>query len=740
MGWFDEQIRQRMAGDEERFNDAFDGMAGIVMGRQAMAGITRSREKKAVDAIGEVLRYYQVRQHPLPESVKDINEQLEYLLRPSGVMRRTVRLTEGWYKDCIGALLCTTVNGCVVAALPRPAGGYSYYDYDTGERVVLNARTAENLSQEAVCFYRPLPLKRLTIPDLFRYMVRCLSVADFVFIGVMTLAVTLVGMLLPGINSLLFDKVLPSGDVSLLAPISCLLIGTTVSYQLVTVAKAMLMERVNAKTNLAVEAAAMMRTLSMPANFFKDYSAGELSTRVNSVQSLFSMLSEAVLTTGLTSVFSLAYVAQIFRYAPSLVVPQMIVILVTVVVTLAASLVQMKSAEKQMNLSAHESGLVFALISGVQKIKLAGAEKRAFARWAEGYSQTAKLQYMPKPVVKYSGVIVTGVSLIGTIVMYYFASSSGVSVADYMAFNVSSGMIMGAFTALTGVVTTVANIRPVMKLVEPILQTVPEISEDKRMVTRLSGAVELNNVSFRYGPETPVVLDDLSLKIRPGQYVAIVGRTGCGKSTLIRLLLGFEKPVKGAVYYDGADIRGLDLKSLRKQIGVVLQDGKLFPGDIYSNITISAPWLTLDDAWAAAETAGVADDIRALPMGMHTLLSGGSGGISGGQAQRLMIARAIAPKPHILIFDEATSALDNITQKQVSEALDALKCTRIVVAHRLSTIRRCGRILVLDGGHIVQDGTYDALIADKAGLFYDLVSRQRIETEEDAPTATPADA
>jgi ABC-type bacteriocin/lantibiotic exporter with double-glycine peptidase domain len=221
----------------------------------------------------------------------------------------------------------------------------------------------------------------------------------------------------------------------------------------------------------------------------------------------------------------------------------------------------------------------------------------------------------------------------------------------------------------------------------------------------------------------PNVLDNISLKIRPGQYVAIVGKTGCGKSTLMRILLGFEKPQKGAVYYDGKDISGIDLKSLRRHIGVVMQSSNLFQGDIYSNITISAPLTTLDEAWEAAEMAGMADDIRNMPMGMNTIISEGQGGISGGQKQRLMIARAIAPKPRILMFDEATSALDNITQKKVSESLDSLKCTRIVIAHRLSTIRHCDRIIVLDGGKIIEDGTFDELIAMN-GFFANLVRRQ----------------
>ena len=246
-------------------------------------------------------------------------------------------------------------------------------------------------------------------------------------------------------------------------------------------------------------------------------------------------------------------------------------------------------------------------------------------------------------------------------------------------------------------------------------------------MTRLSGGIELNNVSFRYSENMPLVLDDLSLKIRPGQYVAIVGKTGCGKSTLMRLLLGFEHPKKGAIYYDGRDLEKIELRSLRRRIGVVIQNGKLFQGDIYSNIVISAPWLTRQDAWDAAELAGIADDIRSMPMGMDTIITEGAGGISGGQRQRLMIARAIAPKPKILMFDEATSALDNITQKKISESLDSLKCTRIVIAHRLSTIKQCDRIIVLDKGKIIEDGKYEELI-EKNGFFAELVARQRLDS------------
>ena len=395
------------------------------------------------------------------------------------------------------------------------------------------------------------------------------------------------------------------------------------------------------------------------------------------------------------------------------------------VCSVTVSFVQMHITEKQMTEAGKENGMVYALINGVAKIKNAGAEKRAFARWSRQYVKAAKYLYQPPVFLKLSGVITTAISLLGTIIMYYEAIRSGVSMADYMAFNSAYGMLSGAFLSLTGIAATAAQIKPVLRMVQPILEAEPEVDEDRPVVTRLRGSIELNNVSFRYNDTMPNVVDDLSLKIRSGQYVAIVGKTGCGKSTLMRILLGFEKPQKGAVYYDGKDIVALDLKSLRQHIGVVMQNGRLFQGDVYSNITISAPQLTLEQAWEAAEMAGMAEDIRQMPMGMNTLISEGQGGISGGQRQRLMIARAIAPKPRILMFDEATSALDNITQKKVSESLNQLKCTRIIIAHRLSTIRHCDRIIVLDKGKIVEDGTYEELL-EKGGYFSELVERQRV--------------
>ena len=726
MGWFDEQIKQRKKADDEMFSEAFVGIADAVLGSKMSAAFSTD-EAKAQGAIEEILKFYKVKPREIPDTVKGLNDRLEFLLRPHGIMRRNVNLDKGWYKDGIGAVLGTRKDdGSVVAFIPKGLSGYVYFDAATGKWVRLNKKTEALFEDEGICFYKPFPLKKLTIATLMRYIVDTLSTADFILVILATLAVSAIGLLSPKLNNLLMGTVVESENIRLLIGITIFMISVTISSLLIRAVKTLVMSRINTKMELSVQAATMMRVMSLPADFFKQYSAGELSSRAQYVQSLCSMLASTVLNTGLTSIFSLMYISQIFAYAPALVVPALIIIVVTILFSLITTFAQMKYSKKQMELSAEESGMSYALITGVQKIKLSGAEKRAFARWSNLYAKQVQVTYNPPMFLRANAAFSSIISLTGVLVMYFMAVQSGVSVADYYAFNTAYGMVSGAFTSLAGIATTVAQFKPILEMAKPIMETVPEVSEGKMVIDRLSGGIELNNVSFRYNENMPLVVDNLSLKIRPGQYVAIVGSTGCGKSTLMRIMLGFEKPQKGAVYFDGKDLNGIDLKSLRRKIGVVMQNGKLFQGDIFSNITISAPQLSMDEAWEAAEMAGIAEDIRRMPMGMHTIISEGSGGVSGGQRQRLMIARAIAPKPKILMFDEATSALDNLTQKIVSDSLDKLKCTRIVIAHRLSTIRQCDRIIYLEKGQIVEDGTYDELIA-KNGKFAELVERQRLD-------------
>lgn len=391
--------------------------------------------------------------------------------------------------------------------------------------------------------------------------------------------------------------------------------------------------------------------------------------------------------------------------------------------SVSGTFVSLRVTRKSMNLQAKLTGLMFQLLSGIQKIKLTGSEKRAYAKWANLYADNAQLLYNPPLLIKLNGMLYSGITVAGTILFFSVGARNHISAADYMAFSVAYGLMCSAVLSLGNIISSVARLAPNLEMAKPILETIPENYTNQTELKGSLGSIELSHAGFRYLEDSPLILDDFSLKIQKGEYLAIVGKTGCGKSTLLRLLLGFEKLQKGAIYYNGVNIENLDIQALRRKMGIVMQNSRLFPGSIFSNIAACQPMLTHEEAWEIARTVGLEEDIKKMPMGMHTLINKSGGGLSGGQRQRLMIARAIATRPDVLIFDEATSALDNITQRQISDSLDALKCTRIVIAHRLSTIRNCHRIILIGDGKIVEDGNYQALL-EKGGRFAELVKRQ----------------
>ena len=301
--------------------------------------------------------------------------------------------------------------------------------------------------------------------------------------------------------------------------------------------------------------------------------------------------------------------------------------------------------------------------------------------------------------------------------------SSSLSTGRFLAFSSAFGQFLAAMLSLTAVFVSILQIVPIFQRAQPILDAEPEVGTGKADPGIITGDVEINHVSFRYRPDGPLILDDLSIHINPGEFVAFVGPSGSGKSTIMRLLMGFEAPSSGTIYYDDRqDLSDLDVRSIRRQVGVVLRHSQLMPGDIQANILGNSGY-TVTDAWDAARMAGIDEDIKSMPMGMFTAVSEGISTLSGGQRQRLMIARALVSKPRVVFFDEATSALDNHTQAMVSRSLEALQATRIVIAHRLSTIRMADHIYVIRAGRIVQHGTYDELIAND-GPFLELAKRQ----------------
>lgn len=569
---------------------------------------------------------------------------------------------------------------------------------------------------------------KATIRDYIRFVKDAIPIGTIIVAGILSLVATGVGMLLPYFTQILTGEVVQVKDFNLFVSVSIYVVAAAIGGLLISTIQGFVGARINIKMDQLVTRKTMARLLNLPASFFKKYNTGELSQRFASTINLSSILMNGVVMSLVSAIMSMAYLVQLTQFAPALILPTVLVLIVTTGFSILISFIQARVSKVQMVLSSKKSGLTYETINGIQKIRLSGSEKRVFVKWAEVYARAARLLYNPPLIIRLSAAITALISLIGDIVIYFVAVKSGVDVGDYMAFQTSYGVLAAAFASLTQVVSSMASVPPILNMASPILEETPEEEEKKMVLDKVNGNIKLDNVSFSYGENMPNVLDGINLDIHSGDYIAIVGKTGCGKSTLVRLLLGFEKPKNGNIYYDEHNMNDIDLTSLRRNIGTVTQNGTLFHADIFSNIIISAPNLSVDDAWVAAEIANIADDIRDMPMGMKTVISEGQGSISGGQKQRIMIARAIVHKPKILIFDEATSALDNVTQKSIAESIGKLECTRIVIAHRLSTIQNADRIIMLEGGHIIEDGTYDELIKYD-GKFAELVERQRVDIE-----------
>lgn len=730
MNWFEDQIKHRIQNDEDDFSSAFCELSSVVMGDAAFAGLVTPRQK-IHNAIQEILKFFKQEIVSVPESITDTHEYINYCLKPSGVLKRHVKLTEQWWKDAYGPMLGFLKNGESAVALLPSKRGYTYYDYESGKRLAVTKETAKELHSTAFCFYKPLPNRELSVIDLVKYILTAITPQDIAFYITVLALTTLIGLIQPKISLLLYSYIIPEGNVTVLLALGALMFSTVIATQVLTLSQKLIMNRLTLRLSSTIEPAAMMRLLYLPANFFKKHASGELYQKFSLISAICNSIFSVITGTLLTSLFSLAYFTQIANITPALLMPALVMIGSTLIINIITTMTTIKISKRSINAGADLSGMTYSVLSGIQKIKLTGSEKRIFARWASKYKTSADFAYNPPFILKYQNVISTIISSVGLAVVYYISIVFDIGVGEYMAFNTAYGQVSASVLALAGLTAFASSLKPQLDIVAPILKAVPEISGGKTVVNSLSGGIDIQNLTFRYEENDRNILDGINIKIHSGQYVAIVGKTGCGKSTLVRLLLGFEKPVKGAIYYDGKDINKLDLPSLRHQIGSVLQGGRLLSGDIFSNITISAPGLTHEDAWEAARISGIDKDIKEMPMGMHTIITEGSGGISGGQKQRLMIARAVAPKPKILIFDESTSALDNITQKHVADSLANMKCTRIVIAHRLSTIKDCDKIYVIDNGKIIEEGSFDELCENK-GYFYELVSRQMIEPQVQA--------
>ena len=667
----------------------------------------------------------------------DLPRAVEALVRRSGVRTRCIELTPGWQRRDGPSFVATAAPGengggpRILAVLWNGRNGYRAVDPAAGRTFNVGAREAAEIEDFGVKLYAPLPDGVRTGPGAIRHALRGRG-RDLRTLLAMAMLGGLTALATPILIGRLLADVIPRVDVPMwgtfLGALLVAALGATVFAAVQTIA----MLRIEGRMDEQLQAAVWSRLLSLPARFFRNFTAGDLADRANGMSEVRQLVAGATVTAFLGGLFSLFSYALLFWYSWRLALCAGALVLVLAGVTWFCARAQMRHMRVAFAAQGAIDGFVFQMITGLAKIRMAHAENDALARWASRYSKQKRATLAAR---RWSAALDSFGSTFGplaTLVIFAFIFQSllgkqqqpDFGLADFLSFYAAFGQFSGAMIALTGAWTTLVAALPLFERVRPILEAQPETAGDGADPGDLTGRIEFANVSFRYLPEAAHAIDQVSFRVRPGDYVAFVGPSGSGKSTIYRLLLGFERPDSGAVFFDDHDLSSLDLPAVRSRMGVVLQDARLSAVSIFQNIAGTAP-ITLEEAWEAARAVGLDRDVRSMPMGMHTVLPEGGGGLSGGQKQRLLIARALARRPRIMLFDEATSALDNRTQAIVQASLKKLGITRIVVAHRLSTVQDADRIFVMEGGRIVERGKYDELMA-KGGAFAVLARRQMV--------------
>lgn len=708
------QIEKKREREKKMLWEASKGLYGS-LGQEWKDGNFQKKNEK-IQAMGDVLEYYHLSVPRIPEETGE--EKLEYILRKTGLIMRRITLEGTWWKEASIPLYLIDKDGEEYGAVPVGRGRYQIKI--EGKKKLIDRQMAENFQQTAFCFYKPLPAEETGMNVLWRFLLESVSLRDILLIVGISLLVELCGLIMPYINSVVYNVIIPSGTVREIPGIIVLVMSTVLFSVMISFYKNVSVTRIGEKMKVAGQGAVWWRLIQLPASFFKSYDCGELYQRTNAVREICSIVGGQMLPSVLTAFLSVIYLFQVSVFASELLLPSVIIILLQIANILLAGFCQIRIQEKENQINNQVTSITYQLIKGIQKIKIAGAQIPAFRIWAQEWKNMPVIGHPWSIISPVAGKVI---ALGGSIVLYISAWKSELSASDYIAFQTAFSSFTVSIMMLADFGFQFGSLKPAINMLRPVMETKPEVYGDRGYMEKLDGAIELNQIKFRYVPDMPYVLDGLDLQVQPGEYLGVVGESGCGKSTLMRILLGFESPEVGSVYYDGKDIDQIDLPSLRRKIGVVLQDGKLFAGDIFDNIAICAPWLTMDEAWRVAERAGIAEDIRQMPMGMFTMISEDGGGISGGQRQRLLIARALACNPGVLLFDEATSALDNETQSRVVDTLKNMDCTRLVIAHRLSTIKDCDRIIYLEKGKIVEQGSYEELMRQN-GKFAKMAERQ----------------
>ena len=651
---------------------------------------------------------------------------VEDIARLSHFVIREIVLGENWYTQDAGPLLAYQKKthkpiACI------PAGARHYLAYSPGESkpAVIDAKTAQELMPKAKVFCRPFPNKPIKAKDLFLFGIQHIHISDIVRMLLLALLGTLIGLLLPWLNEQLYDKYIPMGDRSGLLGICGVVLACTVGNVSFSIVKNLSILRSASAMKYAVQTAAYDRLFNLPESVLGKYDSADMAMRTMGISTIFDKITSAGVKAMLSAVFSLFYLWRMYKYSKKLSNLALVLLVAVMLYILWLGIRQLREEAEKLEKDMQAQTIIHQLISGISKIKIAGVENRALYEYLKPYVDSRKINMKKeKMTIKVNSIV--GIMPVLFSMLFYFLmirKNLELSVGAFMGFTTAFGSFSAAMLEIVSSFMQVNDIKPVYERCKPVLDTLAEFDEDCVLPGKLTGEIELNNVTFAYDGQSDNVINNLSLHISPGEYVGVVGSSGSGKSTLLKLLLGFEKPQIGRIYYDGKDIDSMDKRELRKKFGVVLQDGGLIPGSIQENITITAPGTSAKRVSEVIKEVGLASDVRAMPMGIHTVLSENSGSISGGQKQRILIARAIVGRPKILFFDEATSALDNVTQQMVCESIEKLNATRIVIAHRLSTVINCDRILVMEHGELVEEGTYEELM-DKKGRFYDIAIRQ----------------
>jgi NHLM bacteriocin system ABC transporter ATP-binding protein len=648
----------------------------------------------------------------------------------SRVRHRRVILRGSWWCQDNGPLVAFRVLDEAqkltrpVALLPTSPHSYDMVDPVEQTRTPVDAAVMEILNGDAYMFYAPLPERPLDKWDLLRAALRGCE-RDLSTILLMGVAGGLLGLVIPILTGQIFGNVIPGANRSQLLQMTMALVVSAFATAIFQITRSIAVLRLGGKIDGTVQAAVWDRLLALPVSFFRRFTVGDLASRSMGIDTIRELFTGNVLTSILASFFSLFSFALLFYYSWRLALLATALVVLLMGSTLALVWLQLRRQRDLLRLQGKVSSLLFGLIGGIAKLRVGGAEQRAFSLWAQRFAEqrrhTIRAQHLANIQTTFNatyGVLIT----LAIFAMVGLSSTADLTVGDFLAFNVAFGQFMTSAFSMIGVFSSVLTMVPLYERLSPILEEVPEVDTSKAEVGELNGEIEFSHVSFRYQEDGPLILDDVSFRAAPGEFIALVGPSGAGKSTCLRMILGFDRPTSGSIYFDGQDLGSLSLQSVRQQLGVVLQSGRPMVGDIFTNIVGSAS-LGINDAWEAARMAGLEEDIKAMPMGMHTVISEGAETFSGGQKQRLLIARAIVHRPRIILFDEATSALDNRTQEIVSRSLESLKATRIVIAHRLSTIINADRIYVMQNGRVAETGTYEELLRH-GGLFAQLAARQ----------------